>query len=169
MKEDRPIDRKRESGGAASIGTKEEGAILDTTKIGKRLITIKERAIYEFMLADQIDPDRTNIDLPKFIHKRIIDKGTDSEMVARVYLTAKGLFKSEFFKEGTDLEKANTLSLDILQELSILEDEINDFIETEERLINEYNANKEKRTSYSIPRLNVKYTDIPIAATTKIV
>ena len=153
MNEKRPIDRKREAGGAADIGTKEDGAILEMTKIGNRQITIKERAIYEFMLADQIDPKRTNIDLPKFVHKLIINKGAESEMVSRVFLTAKTLFQSEFFEDGTDLEKANTLSLDILQEMSKLEEEINDFIETEKSLIEKYNSNKEKMISYSIPSM----------------
>ncbi|MBN8105865.1 hypothetical protein, partial [Vibrio vulnificus] len=64
MKEDNSIDSKRNSAGHAEIGTKEDGAILEMVKVGKRLIIIKDNSIYEFFMADSIDPGRKNINLP---------------------------------------------------------------------------------------------------------
>lgn len=151
MKKKKPIDIKRDSGGMADIGSSEDGAILEMTKIGKRLIIVKEKAIYELMMADNVDPKRTNIDLPTNIQKLIIDKGADSEMVSKVFLTAKTLFKKELFDADIDLEKALTLSLNILQEMRQLENEINDYLNKEESLIQEYNSNKELKKSYAIP------------------
>ena len=153
MEEKRPIDKKREAGGMADIGSAEDGAILELTKIGKRLIAIKERAIYELMMADDVDPERTNLNLPKSIHKLIIDQGADSETVSRVFLTAKTLFKKEYFSDDTDIEKALTLSLDILQELTVLEKEISDYLKKEQELINEYEEKRTKPVSYSIPSM----------------
>lgn len=37
MEEKRPIDKKRDSAGTAEIGTKEDGAIMSTMRIGKRV------------------------------------------------------------------------------------------------------------------------------------
>ncbi|MEM9681554.1 MAG: hypothetical protein AAF901_14620 [Bacteroidota bacterium] len=153
MEDKRPIDRKRESAGTADIGTREDGAILEMTKIGKRLIVIKENAIYEFMMADDIDPKRTNIKLPNNIHQLILDKGAESEMVSKVFLTAKTLFNKGAFSEDTDITKALTLSLEILQEMSILEKEINDYQQKEEEVRNEYEAKRDKPVSYSIPAI----------------
>lgn len=93
MSEKRPIDRIRDSGGHADIGTLEDGAIIEMKNIGGRLLIIKERAIYEMVMADTIDPERTNINLPTTIHKLIIDKGTESETVSRTLLTAMTLFR----------------------------------------------------------------------------
>lgn len=151
MKDKRPIDRKRESAGMANIGTKEDGAIIETTKIGERLIVIKEKSIYEFMMADEIDPERTNIKLPNNIHKLIINQGSESELVSRVFLTAKTLFKTELFSKEIDVNKALTLSLKLLLELTILDKEISSFIQKEKQLCDEYEANRDKPVSYSIP------------------
>ncbi|WP_395048001.1 hypothetical protein [Flavobacterium sp.] len=153
MEDKNSIDRKRESGGMAEIGTKEDGAILEMPKIGDRLIVIKEKSIYEFMMADDIDPERTNINLPNNIHKLVIGQGADSELVSKTFLTAKTLFKSEFFDKSIDTDRALTLSLEILQEIVILEKEINDYIEKEEKVSEEYEGKRNKSVSYSIPAI----------------
>jgi hypothetical protein len=151
MNDKTPIDRKRESGGMSEIGTKDDGAILEMPKIGEKLFIIKEKAIYEFIMADDIDPERTNISLPNNIHKLIINKGADSELVGRTFLTAKTLFKSEFFNPSINLDKALFLTIEILQELSILEKEISDFLNKENELCEDYDSKKNKDISYSIP------------------
>lgn len=153
MKEKRPIDRKRESGGTANIGTPEDGAIVGTTKIGERLIIIKEHSIYEFSLADDVDPERTNIGLPNNIQKLIIDKGTESEMVSRTFLTAKNLLKPEYLDQNIDSVKALTLILEILPELDTLQKEIADYLETEQRVSEKYEDNREKASSYIVPSI----------------
>lgn len=153
MKEDRPIDRKRSSAGNAEIGTKEDGAIEEMIKIGERLIVLKERSIYEFMMADDVDPERTNIKLPNNIQKLIIDQGSESEMVSRVFLTANILFNKGKFENTIDTEKALTLTLDLIQELSILESEIQSYLNKEKEVSEEYESKRNKPVSYSIPSI----------------
>lgn len=152
MKQKKPIDQKRDSGGTAEIGTKEDGAILEMFKIGERLIIIKEKSIYEFILADEIDPERKNIDLPNHIQKQIIDKGTESEIVARTFLTAKNLFKREFINDDIEVNQALNLTIDLLYEISELDKEVSDYKlkETEER--EKYEANK-GTSSYALPSI----------------
>lgn len=153
MKEKRPIDRKRESAGMADIGTKEDGAIQQMIKIGGRLIILKEKSIYEFTMADDVDPERTNIKLPNNIHKLIIDQGSESEMVSRVFLTANILFNKGKFETGIDTEKALTLTLDLIQELSILETEIQSYLDKEREVSEDYEAKRNQPVSYSIPSI----------------
>ena len=122
MKEIKPIDRKRNSGGWTEIGTKEDGVAICLTKFKDRLIIIKEKSMYELMTADDIDPERTNIELPNMVQKLIINQGTESELVSRTFLTAYALFKPNDFDNSIDIEKALQLSLEILQELIMLEE-----------------------------------------------
>tara|TARA_R110002111_G_scaffold197018_1_gene262845 strand:+ start:140 stop:1147 length:1008 start_codon:yes stop_codon:yes gene_type:complete len=153
MKEKRPIDRKRESAGMADIGTKEDGAIQQMIKIGDRLIILKEKSIYEFIMADDVDPERTNIKLPNNIHKLIIDQGSESEMVSRVFLTANILFNKGKFETEIDSEKALTLTLDLIQELSILETEIQSYLDKEKEVSEDYESKRNQPVSYSIPSI----------------
>lgn len=153
MKDKKPIDRKRESSGMADIGTKEDGAIEQMIKIGERLIILKEKSIYEFMMADDVDPERTNINLPSNIHKRLIDKGSESEMVGRVFLTANTLMNKGRFEGSIKIEKALNLTLDLIQELAILESEIEIFLSTENEVSKEYESKRDKKVSYSIPSI----------------
>jgi hypothetical protein len=142
------IDRKRNQGGMAEVGSKEDGAILEMQKIGERLFIIKERSIYEFIMADDIDPERTNINLPNNMHKRIINQGVESEIVSRIFITAKNLFKQSQLNKAIDADKALLLSLELLQEMAILQEEINDYLQKEENVMQEY---KTKTGSYIIP------------------
>ncbi|WP_282126673.1 hypothetical protein [Marinifilum flexuosum] len=153
MKDKKTIDRKRDSGGMADIGTKEDGAIVRMIKLGKRLIVLKERSIYEFMMADDVDPERTNINLPTNIQKLIIDKGSESEMVSRIFLTANTLLSKGKFDIEIDTELLQNLTLDMLQELAILESEIDSYLEKEDQLSKEYESKRNKPVSYSIPSI----------------
>lgn len=153
MNEKRPIDRIRESGGHTDIGTSEDGAIVEMKNIGERLLIIKERSIYEMVLADTIDPDRTNINLPPTIHKLIIDKGTESETVSRTLMTAKTIFKPEYFSSSIDCDKVLGLTIDLLSEISLLEKEIEEYQTKENKAASEYEKRKELKGSYELPSI----------------
>lgn len=61
MEDKRPIDRIRTCSGAAYIGSDEDGAIVDMINTSERLIILKEKAIYEHITADKVDPERMSI------------------------------------------------------------------------------------------------------------
>lgn len=151
MEEKRPIDRIRESSGYTDIGSDEDGAIVEMKNIGGRLLIIKERSIYEMVMADDIDPERININLPPNIHKLIIDQGTESETVSRTFLTAKTLFRPEFILSDVDCDEVLSLTIDMLSEISLLEKEINDYQETENKVSNEYEERKNQKVSFKLP------------------
>lgn len=153
MEEKRPIDRKRESGGQADIGTDEDGAIIEMKNVGGRLLIIKERSIYEMIMADTVDPGRTNINLPNSIHKLIIDKGTESETVSRILLTALNLFRPEYISNSVDCNKLISLTIDMLSEISILEKEIEEYLTAENNTATEYEERKQQRVSYKLPAI----------------
>jgi hypothetical protein len=153
MNEREDIGRIRNSSGSANIGTIEDGAILEMKTIKERLIIIKEKSVYELMLADSIDPDRTNPRLAPNTHRLLVSKGPDSQILAKSFLTAMTLFSSEHIEDSIDSEKAILLALDIAQELSILEKEIQSLLEEESLVSKVYEDKRGKPVSYSIPTL----------------
>jgi hypothetical protein len=153
MEEKRSIDRIRELGGSANIGTIEDGAIVEMRNIGGRLLIIKERSIYEMVLADSIDPQRTNINLPPTIHKLIIDKGTESEIVAKTFLTAKTLFKPEYIIDTVNCDSVLSLTIDLLSEISLLEKEIKDYQEQEDKVSSDYEKRRSQKVSFELPSI----------------
>lgn len=151
MSDKRPIDRIRESGGHADIGTNEDGAIMEMQNVGGRLLIIKERSIYEMVFADTIDPQRTNINLPPTIHKLIIDKGTESETVARTFLTAKTIFRPQYIPSTIDCDKLLSLTIDILSEFCLLEKEIWEYQDAENKAATDYEKRRTQKSSFELP------------------
>lgn len=150
--ERKPIDIKRERGGTSEIGSDEDGAILEMYNLDGRTVVIKEKSLYEFFLADTIDPNRTNINLPGSIQKLIINEGSESELVSATFLTAKTLFQSQYFK-GIDTGKAVKLSLDLLIELNALQKEVNDYLAKEKEVSEAYEDRRNKNYSFAVPAI----------------
>src|SRR3989337_3753804 len=103
-------------------------------------------------MADYIDPGRTNGNLPTNIQKLIINEGVNSELVAATFLTAKTLFKPQYFPD-VDVKKAVKLSLDLLIELKALQQGIEDYLAKEKELSEEYESRRGKSHSYSLPSI----------------
>ena len=115
MSAKRPIDIKRDSGMSFEIGTLEEGVTEAMVEIDDSLYIIKPKAIYALQTADQIDRDRTNINLPKVVTRQIFTIGSESEIVGKILLTAISLLdKGNFVRDGVNGKQAISLSLETL-------------------------------------------------------
>ena len=81
MKADDLIHKKRNSAFSIKVGDPN-----DMTPIGDMFATdddlyvIKSKAIYSVKLADDIDPDRTNLNLPN-LQKTVLNHGLENEIV----------------------------------------------------------------------------------------
>lgn len=152
-KDQRKIDIIRNSGGMADIGTKEDGAIVEMVNLNGKLIVLKEKAIYEFKMADNVDPERENPNLPTNIQQKLVNQGSESELVSKLLIGPKMLLRSEFFEDSLDVNRATELSLELLQETIMLEKEINEYLEIEKKESEEYNKRKGEKVSYAIPSI----------------
>src|SRR5262249_32256833 len=118
----RPIDRKRDAGGAMEIGVPDDqSAITAIFPIGDDLYVVKERGIYEVKLADRIDPNRTNIAIPN-TQQRVLNYGSDASVVGRTLLTAKELFNPTYLPKNLDLAEALRLCFETLRDLPAMLD-----------------------------------------------
>jgi len=154
MEDKSQIDKKRASSGWINIGTEEDGAILQMFNINEKHLIIKEKAIYELITADKVDPERKNIGLPNMIHRLVFGQGLQSAMVSKIFLTAKTLFAPQFFDDTIDVNSAVILSLEALKEFGDLEKNINDYLSCEKSEIEAYEKRKnDGNTSYALPAI----------------
>lgn len=151
------INNQRNRAGQVSIGSREDGAIMETFNLDEHLLIIKERAVYELVFADDIDPERTNPSLPLNSQKLLFEFGTESEIFSRLFLLAKRLFKVEYLNPSVNPSNSTWLVIDMLQELSEMKKEADSLMQQEKQAIVEYEARKEKGLDHVTPSIpNIK-------------
>lgn len=112
---DRPIDLRRKSAGQMTVGLEEEGKITSFLKFGDdQLLILKENAIYEILMADQIDPDRTNEKIPN-IQQRRFNRGSNDPTVQAI-LCQSSIFLESGFLRGIDVAQVGKLAMDCCAE-----------------------------------------------------
>jgi hypothetical protein len=123
-KRDMDIEKKRNRGGSADIGTNEDGGIVEMININDHVIMVKEKSIYQLVLADTMDPKRERPDLPPSVHTKLLDQGADDPFVARVFLTAKAVFDPNHYPANIDVRRGLWIMLDVVRELVAMREEI---------------------------------------------
>lgn len=126
----------RESGGSFTIKYQDDGtSISELLSLNGGLLALTKKAIYEAKLADQIDPKRENPNIPPVVYRRILEIGTDSELVGRVLLTARNLFRKEFLPPSIDLTQAMTLAYEALMDIVAMQSTSDEYMLAEKRAI----------------------------------
>jgi len=118
----RPIDRKRESAGMIEITDPDDpSGITGMIVIGKSLHALKENSIYEIKMGDDIDPKRSNPDIPN-TYQRVLGYGSASPLVQRILLTAHVLFNKSYLPKGFDSEEALKQAFAALKDVTAMHD-----------------------------------------------
>ena len=152
MEKGRSIDSIRQRGGQINIGTPEDGAILEMINLNGRIFAIKERSVYELLQADDIDPQRVNPQIPRMTQRLIVKLGTESEILSRTFLAAKTILRKEYLP-SIDVDKALTLTLELVQELNALSLEIREYQNEEKLAKDNYEKIKIKKLDHAIPSI----------------
>src|SRR5258706_14381041 len=114
MKGRLPIDAKRDA--AFSMTIEGAGALTDMIPIGDTLFIVSERCVHAVKLADQIDPQRSNPNIPH-TQQKVLPVGSTDLVVGQVLLTANTLFEPKFLGAEFNREEALKLALDLLKDL----------------------------------------------------
>lgn len=139
----RPIDQKRESAFSMKIGHHGDGtAILDMVATTDSLFMVKQDSVHAVRLADQIDPERTNINLPN-TQQLFADAGSDSDIVARTLLSAGQLFTKTHFPDAKIRDRVVLISAEIMSQLLAAQKVLAQLETDEERRIAEVRASKD--------------------------
>lgn len=111
------IGKIRDGALSMQVGDESDGPISGMVSVADTdMYIIKKHAIYRAFLADEIDPERTNSNIPNG-YQRIVSQGSESETVARSFLTANVLFNSNQFHGEVELKRVMDLSIVVMKEL----------------------------------------------------
>lgn len=114
----RPIDKLRSRGGSLKISTPDDDSpVSGVLKTADRLLVVKGKGIYEIKLADQVDPERTNIAVPNTI-QRILPYGAQDSWVGAVVMTANHLLQSPYLSSEINGAEAFGLVLKISEDIA---------------------------------------------------
>src|SRR5580704_18522672 len=116
----RPIDKIRNSGVRMTLPP-DTGGITDMGEINGALHMIGGSAIYRVRLADEIDPQRTNIAIPN-THQKVLSYGTEFPYVRQTLMTARRLFSNNLLGPAFDYKAGINLSFEALQDLAAMND-----------------------------------------------
>jgi hypothetical protein len=150
--EDDPIARKRSRGGHLDVGDGTDGAIISMMNIGPRTFVIKEKSIYEIIMADDIDPERTNIQVPNMVHKLVLSEGIDSEVVSQIFLTGTMFFKKDRFPEQ-QLVRIWELLIELTKEAINLKKHLYDYYDKEQAANEKYETARANHQAPALPTI----------------
>jgi hypothetical protein len=123
--------------------------IKEMLSLGKYLYLITEKCTYRVQMADQVDPERQNSDLPPVFQQKLFDLGTGSELLRRTLMQARVLFRKDFL--CIDPDKAMELTLEVLVELAALHEVSKNFASSEQAAIDKMEASLSKDRSQMVP------------------
>jgi hypothetical protein len=131
--------------------TVEDGSrITCAITIDKRLHIVTEQSIYVALLADDIDPERTNPSIPN-TQQKVLSYGSDSQFVGRTLLTAKALFNSHYLPKNIDCNEAIKLSFRLLNDLAAMKDLTTEFASEERTAVTSLEERRRAGLSFVIP------------------
>lgn len=148
---DRPIDEVRNSALSITLPA-DTGGIADMGEINGALHMIGGSAIYRVRLADEIDPERSNIAIPN-THQKVLSYGTDFPYVRQTLMTARRLFSNKVLGPAFDYETGNNLSFEALQDLAAMHDIRKDVRTRFDKIAEDLKNLAEKQRSMTVPAM----------------
>jgi len=116
----RPIDRIRNSALQMTLPS-DMGDITDMGEINGVFHSIGAYAIYRVRLADETDPQRTNISIPN-TNQKVFSYGTEHLFVRQTLITARRLFDNKVLDSSFDCKAGINLSFEALQDMATMHD-----------------------------------------------
>lgn len=128
------------------------GRIADMCEVNGSLYILGGNAIYRVQLADEIDPQRTNIALPN-TQQKVLSYGTEFPCVRQTLMTARRLFKDNVLGPAFDYRGAINLSYEALQDLAAMHDILKDLRGRFDKITEEVNNLAVKQRSMTVPTM----------------
>jgi hypothetical protein len=109
-------------------------------------------AIYRVQLADEIDPERTNIAIPN-THQKVLSYGTDFPYVRQTLMTARRLFSKKVLGPAFDYKTGINLSFEALQDLAAMHDIGKDVRARFDKITEDLKTLAAERRSMTVPSM----------------
>ncbi|MFA6397500.1 MAG: hypothetical protein WDK96_01470 [Candidatus Paceibacterota bacterium] len=144
----------RNEGGWIKIGDKEDLGISAMINTGDSLLVVTRKGIYTPILADSVDPERTNSAIPKQSQQKILSYGSDELFVGRTLLQAQALFGEQGLPSTIDCKKGLNIGLAFLKEITALHELANDYITEEDKANLSFKGKLEEDQSLHLPTIH---------------
>lgn len=150
MTKKRQIDRMREAAASVQVGAADDSSpITAMVEVNGILHVVKAGGIYQIIMADDIDPERSN---PKIPHaqQRVISYGSDTDFVCKIFLTAHALLRS-WMPEHVDSKAGLAIALDILKDVASMHDVDRRIQASQNDALGKLHANQRHKESFAMP------------------
>src|SRR5262245_58109227 len=146
----RPTMPVRDTGGQFQLNNLDDGTpIKEMFTLGSALLFITEKCTYRLQVADQIDPERTNPDLPLNVTQKIFDHGTDSEILRNTLLLGKVMFRKEMLT--IDINRAIELAFEAFGELVAMDEATQTFKKAKQSAVEKAQRTPHQQRSLAFP------------------
>ena len=113
----RPIDRIRDGAGSAEIPPG-HGNIVSMKVIGPRMYFLTERGLTSGVMADQIDPERRNQNIPNVVQRVELPYGVESVFMQKTVCVAFELIDQTYLPTHVDNDEVLTIAVAIALSLA---------------------------------------------------
>lgn len=147
------IDRIRESAGSMNIIVPgDDSEITGMLSLGDNLLVVKRKGIYQIKMADQIDPERTNPNVPNTI-QRLAVFGSDEEFIGKILLTAYGLLGKGHLSPNIDADVAMIHAVEITKNAAEMRALSDRFASEEQEIVDEFEGKIGNDRSLMLPSM----------------
>lgn len=146
----------RSHGGSFKVGLEEGDNVSCLVKMDNRLLVITRKNISKVLMADEVDPEKTNPNIDHNIQFEL-PVGSDSRLVGATFQQASVLFKEHSLAEGIDTEKGISIAFLFLKEITALDKLMNEYILERDAINNQIAKNTGSKSHVpSLPNLEQK-------------
>lgn len=140
----------RDAAGSFTLDNPEDGTPISAMlSLNERLLAVTERCTYEVQLADQIDPNRTNPNLPHNVRRKLFDYGVGSVALQKILVQAHALLKKDILK--SDVERAVAFTFEAFNAFAALDSCRDEFAKLEGSAIETYSGTSQQSRSIGLP------------------
>jgi hypothetical protein len=134
LRNDRPIDRFRNSAGHFEVAGDAGTVIRMFTLRDERIYFIRENGVSSAQMADQIDPDRKNPNIPQVVQRSEIHYGATASFIQRTICTCVELFNKAHLPHNINADDAIIIAINAADSLANIQDNISLLQESEARV-----------------------------------
>ena len=143
----------RDGGFRFSIGEEADGPVSAMIVIGDDSLIVTRKSIQQIRLADSVDPERENSDIPNS-QQKVLSYGSDDPLVGRTFLQADELFKDHALPDSINRTEALTISLNFLKEMIALNELKGSFLAEQKEIESSFTGKLGEDSSLRIPSIS---------------
>ncbi len=144
---------QRDEGGSFKIGEEGDGNLSDMIPLEDYgMVIVTRKSVWRVMLADNIDPQRNNANIPRHVQERLLSYGSDDPIVGRTLLQGKELLL-QHLPETVSKYQGMQLVLAFTKELAAMNDELKELHEEYTEIQDCFNGSVRDDGSFVLPAL----------------